>query len=348
MESALDVRHGIDVVGFENRLRCGTINFFDGWAANIDSENPIIHILFRVGSDKLGQLPIQKDRPDLEKSFHNKKLGFSGIINIPSEYLDKNLIVEAIAKDGRSVIIDTYFIKECLSDEEILFRKANKLPEDVLLNLVVQNIDPIKFLELGKSGVSVIVKILGDHQISMKELHNILDFGVGCGRVMRWWREWSDTVQFWGTDINPLLIDWCKKNIDFGNYFINSLHPPTKFRDSQFDLIYAFSVFTHLSFVTQTEWLEEFSRILSLNKYLLVSVHGDLLAKYLPQNAFQEYLKSGCYIMTQDVEGQNMCASYQNREFSEKLFSKNLIILDYLPGALTACGVQDLYLLQKK
>jgi SAM-dependent methyltransferase len=342
-----EISGGVDVAGFEDRLICGTINLFDGWAANDNQDNPVTTIRFSVDSNELGILPIQKDRPDLEKYYKRKKLGFSGVIHIPSDCVGKVLIIEAVANIG-SKKIGEYLLFERLSEEELSYRKTFNLPGDILQNLVVQNINPKKFIEMGKAGVTLITQVLKEHNIPLESLINVLDFGVGCGRVIRWWRDWSNKNQFWGTDINPELIEWCQKNLDFGKYGVNFLQPPTEYKNAQFDLIYVFSVFTHLTIDTQRNWLDEFSRILAPNKYLLVSVHGDLLAKYLPENALQVYRKYGYYIMTQDFEGQNLCASYQNQLFSERLFSNHFYILAYLPGALTACGMQDLFLLQKK
>jgi SAM-dependent methyltransferase len=347
MQSALRIKYSIDVAGFQNKLKCGTINLFDGWAANADQNNPIILVQFSVGPTELGRIPIQKDRPDLEAGFHRKKLGFSGVVHIPNQYLGHKLSVLAVAQDGRSQKLREFDLNEALTEAELEFRRKNNVPDDILQNLVVQNTDARQFLEFGKLAVEEIVQVLGDHQVSMDQVRTALDFGVGCGRVMRWWHDYAGRIQFWGTDINESLIEWCRSNLDFGRYSVNALHPPTEFQESQFDLIYAFSVFTHLAFDTQRAWLDEFSRIVAPGKYLLVSAHGDLLAKYLPPVAYDEYKRVGSYVMSEDAEGQNLCAAYQTREFSERLFSSRFVVMDYLPGALKACGIQDLYLLRK-
>jgi 2-polyprenyl-3-methyl-5-hydroxy-6-metoxy-1,4-benzoquinol methylase len=301
-----------------------------------------------VGAAEIGQISLNKDRPDLEAGFLRRKVGFSGVVSISNQYFGQTLTVMAVAQDGRSQKIEDYQLSEQLSDAELEFRRMNRIPDDVLQNLVVQNIDPSQFLEFGKQAVDQIIQVLHDHRISMGDLKTVLDFGVGCGRVMRWWSDWSDRIQFWGTDINVSLIDWCNDNLDFGIYRVNALRPPTEFQDSQFDLIYAFSVFTHLSFETQRAWLYELSRILSPERCLLVSTHGDLLAKHLPGVALEEYKRSGRYVMTQDAEGQNLCASYQSKEFCMELFSPKFEVMDYLAGALKACGIQDLYVLRKR
>ncbi|HVQ36399.1 MAG TPA: class I SAM-dependent methyltransferase, partial [Pyrinomonadaceae bacterium] len=131
-------------------------------------------------------------------------------------------------------------------------------------------------------------------------------------------------------------------------FSVNPLQPPTLYEESQFDLVYAFSVFTHLTSETQRGWLREFSRIIAPDKYLMISVHGDFHAKLLPPELYDVYVRDGYAVTSESAEGENICASYQNREYCEELFSKDFQVLDYLPSALTSCGKQDLYLLKKK
>ena len=218
----------------------------------------------------------------------------------------------------------------------------------MLIHLVVHDLNPQAFIKGGQAGVDLIKKILNQHNIQLNEIKNVLDFGVGCGRIFRWWKDMHmpEEMSFWGTDINPALIEWCKINMDFGHFSVNALHPPIHFQDSQFDLIYAFSVFTHLMSETQAEWLSEFSRILAPNKYLLVSVHGHFFAKNLPPVMYEVYKKTGYCILSKNVEGENVCTSYQDQAYSENLFANFFEVLDYFPSALTACGNQDLYLLR--
>jgi len=341
------IQFGIDNAGFNNLLQCGTINFFDGWVVNSDKKNPIKYIKFIVENIQIGNIAVKRERPDLEKTFKNSLLGFYGYCDIPESCLNKALLVYAVAEDGSSYFMESYKLTSKLSQEEKDFRLNNLLPNDLLMYLVVHSIDPKSFLEEGKAGVEMIKSVLDENGIDLMSMKNILDFGVGCGRVFRWWQEYSSILTFWGCDINPDLINWCRNNLTFGNFSINSLQPPAIYNNSQFDLIYLFSVFTHLTKETQEKWLDEFSRILNPGGILLVSVHGDFHAKYLPKECIEEYEKNGFYVMTKNAEGENLCASYQNENFCEKLFSKYFKILNYYPGVFKTCGYQDLYFLKK-
>lgn len=70
------IRFSIAGPGFNNRLVCGTINYFNGWVVN--SDKPITEVQFHLGTRKVGSLPIRRDRPDLVKRFGRSMLGFSG------------------------------------------------------------------------------------------------------------------------------------------------------------------------------------------------------------------------------------------------------------------------------
>ena len=83
----------------------------------------------------------------------------------------------------------------------------------------------------------------------------MLDFGCGCGRVTRWWRDFNGTVA--GSDVSRPAIEWCRANLPFARFELNALAPPLVFEDETFDLVYALSVFTHLTAELQLAWRDE-------------------------------------------------------------------------------------------
>ena len=50
-----------------------------------------------------------------------------------------------------------------------------------------------------------------------------------------------------GVDVDPKMIDFCSKEMHCGSYFLVNSEPPSVFQDSSIDVIYAFSVFSHLA-----------------------------------------------------------------------------------------------------
>jgi hypothetical protein len=55
----------------------------------------------------------------------------------------------------------------------------------------------------------------------------------------------------------------------------NDFDPPLDFRDGLFDLVYSFSVFSHLEKELEMRWLQELERVGSSGCLYLFTVHGD-------------------------------------------------------------------------
>ena len=106
----------------------------------------------------------------------------------------------------------------------------------------------------------------------------MLDSGCGCGRVLRQWAG-LDGVRVVGTDYNPELVDWCRENLPFAEVRRNGAAPPLPAGDSEFGLIYAFSVFTHLGETAQVAWMRELERALEPGGLLLFTAKGDVHAR---------------------------------------------------------------------
>ena len=113
---------------------------------------------------------------------------------------------------------------------------------------------------------------LARHHKSLKDFNSILDFGCGCGRLIRSLRPLCDPwASLYGTDIDQAAIAWCKDNIADASFSMNGANPPLRYEGKSMDLIYACSVFTHLDAEDQFHWLAEMQRIMKPNGYLLLT-----------------------------------------------------------------------------
>lgn len=81
----------------------------------------------------------------------------------------------------------------------------------------------------------------------------ILDYGCGWGRILRLMYRYSDPDLIYGVDPDPAALAICRATRVLG-HLAQCDHIPQAipFRDVTFDLVYAFSVFTHLSENTAT------------------------------------------------------------------------------------------------
>lgn len=107
----------------------------------------------------------------------------------------------------------------------------------------------------------------------------VLDFGVGCGRVARWWAT-SGAGALAGSDIDPETVGWCTANLgEIATFSVNPYWPPLALDDASIDLVFAISVFTHLPQDMELAWIAELARVTKPGGILLLTSHGlDLFA----------------------------------------------------------------------
>lgn len=105
---------------------------------------------------------------------------------------------------------------------------------------------------------------------------NILDFGCGNGRVLRYLHALFPNNTYTGTDIDNESITWCQEALkEIGTFSTNATTPPLTFKENTFDFVYSISVLTHLPEDMQFMWLEELHRITKSGAYLILTTHGE-------------------------------------------------------------------------
>lgn len=120
---------------------------------------------------------------------------------------------------------------------------------------------------------------LGDERVgiprSFADFDRLLDFGCGCGRLIRHLGPIADRVEIHGTDIDAEMIEWLRANVPFGRFELAPHEPPSPYPDHHFDLVVGHSVFTHLDERFQDLWLAELQRITRPDGVLMLTVEGE-------------------------------------------------------------------------
>jgi SAM-dependent methyltransferase len=78
----------------------------------------------------------------------------------------------------------------------------------------------------------------------------------------------------WRCEVHAECARWCHENIDFAQIAHNGIDPPLPYDDQQFDLVYASSVYTHLSLDMQFRWAWEIHRVLQPGGVAFITTHG--------------------------------------------------------------------------
>ncbi len=174
----------------------------------------------------------------------------------------------------------------------------------------------------------------------------LLDWGCGCGRILRHWRGLANT-RVAGCDINAEMIDWCANNLPFAEAETNELSPPLPFPDASFDLVYAFSVMTHLNEKLQREWARECHRVLAPGGYWLFSTLGEhyLRLGRLNEAERRAFAAGSVVVLYEGAPGTSLCSAYHPERYVRDVLTVDFDFVAFDPAADD--GRHDLYLVKK-
>ncbi len=215
----------------------------------------------------------------------------------------------------------------------------------------------VNFLEVGWRFYSDLTRAVGRYR-DMSTMGRVLDWGCGCGRMLRFLIEDVDPAHCYGCDSDRLAIDWMKVNMPMCDCRTIPTQPPSDYADGFFDLVYGISIFTHLDEPTQFRWLEELRRVTAPEGIVAVSVlspdrypEADALkigrlrkkahaAGFLDvpseqRQVFAEFANSDYYRLT-----------FHTPDYIERNWSKYFELVEYVE--MGANSHQDLVIMRKK
>ena len=192
------------------------------------------------------------------------------------------------------------------------------------------------FLEGGRAAAQSIREAV---PAPLESMSSILDFGCGCGRVVRWWRDLPPEVH--GSDFNPTLVAWCRANLPFATFGVNGADPPLEYADNSF---YVLSVLTHLPVDAQERWLDDLARV--SREWLVVSVHEEPYRVRLTAEEQARFDAGGVVVRWGGVAGTNLCTAFHPRSAFERLVAPRFELVSYLPEGAKGNRPQDLAVLR--
>ena len=167
-------------------------------------------------------------------------------------------------------MINQYFKKNGFEAIEAEYLKAAKYNHSEIFEFPSEDIQVITNGLKGEETAQhalVIFKELAKNIEKFEVCDNpqILDYGCGWGRITRLFASLSSDANIYGVDVNNRLIfsaKQCAKTIAFSEIQSMGALP---FANNSFDLVFANSVFSHLSEKSSIFTLSELVRILNTN-----------------------------------------------------------------------------------
>lgn len=249
-------------------------------------------------------------------------------------------------------VLRYYYVRACVFRASLLDRLRNPYLDDLPLppaNLrfrVHGAADAATFLQAGRQCAEDIGRTLKILSRDIGSFSDILDFGCGCGRVLRWLHSES-SARFYGVDIDGQAIAWFHSCLPFAQFAQNSIRPPLPFPAGTFDLVYGVSVLTHLDEEIQNAWLHELKRVTRPGSVLLLTVHGDLTTSGLCEPEIEVLRERGFFFkifQTGKYKSDGLPDFYQStfhtKEYVDRVWSEFFEVNAYLPrgmGTKTSC-----------
>ena len=226
-------------------------------------------------------------------------------------------------------------------------RDGHPIPRARLIQLVTGSTDAASYLASGALGHGNILYALRTNGIAVDDLRAVLDFGCGCGRIIRHWAP-NPIRALFGADYNSVLVDWCRKSLGHIAVFSrNQLEPPLIYSSEQFDFVYTISIFTHLSEGLQHAWMAELARVLRPRGWLLLTVHGESRVPDLRPDELERFRRGELIVRREESAGRNECSTYHPEPYVRTTLVRGFEVIDFLPRGASDAD-QDMYLLRKR
>ncbi|MGM0876128.1 MAG: class I SAM-dependent methyltransferase [Bacillota bacterium] len=248
------------------------------------------------------------------------------------------------------------------------------LPDENIQKQFVGNANEIalrggfKFYQCVKRYAKVLGRPLGKDS-------KVLDFGCGWGRIIRFFFKDVADQNLLGVDVDPKMISLCNDLLGKGKYKVVNPQPPVhSIDDNSLDIIFAFSVFSHLAEDTAEKWIKEFSRILRPGGIVVATTEGLNFLQYCQRlRERPELVKTGWHkALKESFKDINSMISNYNRgiflysatgggdirdksfygeavipkAYIERVYGKHLKFIDFFED--TKRLPQPLFVLQKK
>lgn len=198
------------------------------------------------------------------------------------------------------------------------------------------------------------------HGARVRPHSEILDFGVSWGRIIRFFVKDVDPERLHGVDTSSDYLSAARETSVPGR--LHQIDPLGRlpYAEQFFDLVYAYSVFTHLPEHVQTHWLSEIARTLKSGAILVATVepprfldhfapsdsddpalhpwHADMARKIRADPGLKARLQASGYVYIPstpgtDASGEVYGDCVMTPEYVRKHWGQFFEIIDYLDDA---------------
>jgi len=199
-----------------------------------------------------------------------------------------------------------------------------------------------EYLTWGKYDHDLVMSQIEKH-LGVKTGISILDFGCSSGRVLRHFHAEHKSLNWKliGVDIQARPIEWMRRHFprEFCVYVGTTL-PHLPFADNSVDVIYGFSIFTHIKYLWDA-WLLELRRILRPGGLLIQTIHTEHAWDFYRKHRHEGWVRDNHSPIVLDSDGlshdyfyygdMSVSQVFWKREIARDFWARYLDVVDLLP-----------------
>lgn len=212
--------------------------------------------------------------------------------------------------------------------------KQSKIPPAWLISAFTGIPSTVDFLIGGAVAATRYIELYNEFCGSFENVRAIMDFGCGCGRVLR---NMPTQVQLYGVDLHKDAISWINMSMPYVSSMLGSAEPPLRECVENIDFLYAISVLTHLNQIHESKWLKEWSKIVKQDGHLFLTFRGeDWVEDYAPESQksliHAEWQRNNgfCYQKHEFWKGifpEYYCGTYHTHEYVKTVWGEYYEVL---------------------
>lgn len=170
----------------------------------------------------------------------------------------------------------------------------------------------------------------------------IMDFGSGWGRIARFFLRDTEPKNLYAVDAFSSAVEWMKKtNLSCQIIHSKPLPPIPSINDKKFNLIYAFSVFSHLREEYFQAWIHYLLSLLDDDGVVVFTTRGIGFMNHVEKNMIQpDVFQDYSQLRKKYDNGEFQFFGHPGRDSSHELsgefYGEALIPKQYLAGKLGA------------
>lgn len=217
--------------------------------------------------------------------------------------------------------------------------------------------------DFAQHGADILTALSAASPKPLGEFTSILDFGVGVGRVARYYKGFSG--RYVGADIDEPNLGWVAGHLPWVETVLTEPAAALPLEPAAFDGVVSISVFTHIDRETTEFYVDELHRLTRPGALLFLTLHGDKaldlalanaevgrLIGISPERLEQargELANDGFHFAEQYTHltraNYRYGTTFASQQGAEAIFGRRFKVVGFVPGAIHA--FQDLIVLER-